>query len=118
MSQKKDGKSKIILVVDDEPDICEAMQLALGMEGYDCRAALERDDALRLSNDSRPSVILLDYRMPGLDAAEFVAQLRSQKVKAPVTKMTAERIRARRRVNWACSTIWQSHSSSMICWPW
>src|SRR4051812_34321145 len=89
MSQKKDGKSKTILVVDDEPDICEALQLALGMEGYNVKAALDRDEALNLSHDDDPAVILLDYRMPGLDAAQFVDQLRSQKVSARVILMTA-----------------------------
>lgn len=82
-------KSKTILVVDDEPDICEALGMALQLEGYVVKAAPDRDEALRVIANENPAMILLDYRMPGLDAKEFVAQLQARKITAPVVLMTA-----------------------------
>lgn len=78
-----------ILVVDDEPDICEALGMALQLEGYVVKSALNRDEALGLIERDKPAVILLDYRMPGLDASDFVAQLHAKHVTAPVCLMTA-----------------------------
>jgi CheY-like chemotaxis protein len=82
-------KSKTIVVVDDEPDICEALELALGLEGYRVAAVTNRDAALRLVTDSDPAVIFLDYRMPGLDPHQFVYQLKKLESSAAVVLMTA-----------------------------
>jgi len=82
-------KLKSILVVDDEPDICEVLEMALAREGYGVRAAQDRDTALRLIAEELPALILLDYRMPGLDAENFVAQLKLNGIAAPVVLMTA-----------------------------
>jgi CheY-like chemotaxis protein len=82
-------KSKTIVVVDDEPDICEALELALGLEGYRVSAVTNRDAALRLVTDSDPAVIFLDYRMPGLDPHQFVYQLKRMESNAAIVLMTA-----------------------------
>jgi CheY-like chemotaxis protein len=82
-------KSKSIVVVDDEPDICEALELALGLEGYRVSAVTNRDAALRLVTDADPAVIFLDYRMPGLDPHQFVHQLKKLESTAAVVLMTA-----------------------------
>src|SRR5438132_9028204 len=89
MSQDGKSSSKTILVVDDEPDICDALKLALGMVGFTVKAALDRDEALRICAKEPLAAVLFDYRMPGLDAAQFVAQLRSQCAGTPVILMTA-----------------------------
>ena len=77
-----------ILVIDDEIDICEVLELALSLEGYGVQAAHNRESALRLAQEAAPEIILLDYRMPDLDARDFVAQLKAQNIQAPVVLMT------------------------------
>jgi CheY-like chemotaxis protein len=82
-------KSKTIIVVDDEPDICEALELALGLEGYRVAAVTNRDAALRLVTDADPALIFLDYRMPGLDPHQFVGELKKLESSACIILMTA-----------------------------
>jgi len=81
-------ESQCVLVVDDEPDICEALELALTMEGYRVAAAHDRDAALRLLTTAKPVVILLDYCMPGLNAQDFVDQVKTSRATAPIVLMT------------------------------
>ncbi|HEY3322287.1 MAG TPA: response regulator [Planctomycetota bacterium] len=80
---------RTVLIVDDEPDICTALELVLNSEGYCAKAVPNRDAALRILADIRPAVILLDYRMPGLDAGDFVSQVRQQQTDIAVVLMTA-----------------------------
>ncbi|HYG76549.1 MAG TPA: response regulator [Planctomycetota bacterium] len=80
---------KTIVVVDDEPDICDALEMALALEGYRVRAAQDRDTALRLISEQTPAMILLDFRMPGLDANSFILQLKESGITSPVVLMTA-----------------------------
>ncbi len=81
--------TKTVLVIDDEPDICEALSLALSMEGYAVQSAQNRDTALRLLREAAPAIMLLDYRMPGHEAREFLAEIRALNIHCPIVLMTA-----------------------------
>ena len=57
-----------ILVVDDNDDVRESFVMLLMMHGYRATGASSGFGALRLLRDGlRPSVIVLDLRMPGMD---------------------------------------------------
>jgi two-component system, chemotaxis family, chemotaxis protein CheY len=61
-----------VLVVDDDPDICEVIKTIL--ELYDYRVLTARDgaDALeQLQAGARPSVIILDLMMPRMNGLQF-----------------------------------------------
>jgi CheY-like chemotaxis protein len=61
-----------VLVVDDEPDMREALSDALSRNGWEVEAARDGADALRkLRSGPRPSVILLDIMMPVMDGWQF-----------------------------------------------
>ena len=69
-----------ILVVDDDPDLLRAYKDALEVDGHSVVLARDGYEALRLLRQGlRPAVILLDLRMPRLDAWAF----REQQRKAP-----------------------------------
>jgi DNA-binding NtrC family response regulator len=84
-------KAKPILIVDDEPDICEALEMALTMEGYAVKAIQDRQNALTAIADDEPGMIFLDYRMPGLEIADFLGALKSAKVECPIVLMTGNK---------------------------
>ena len=64
-----------ILVVDDDPDVRDAMALFLRREGYEVASASEGREALdRLRHRHRPSLILLDLMMPCMDGFELRVQ--------------------------------------------
>ena len=63
---------KHVLVVDDDPDICEVMQMVLESRGYrvvTSQSGVEALGMLRAGED--PCLILLDLMMPGMNGLEF-----------------------------------------------
>ncbi len=71
------GRSRVLLVEDD-PQICEFLQDALTDEGFDVRVAATGRVALDVLGQWRPGLILLDLRMPDLDGWEFRAEQRAR----------------------------------------
>jgi CheY-like chemotaxis protein len=67
-----------ILIIDDDPDIREAIALALETRGYRVVAASDGEEGLaRLRADDRPGLVLLDLMMPGMngwDLCETIAR--------------------------------------------
>jgi len=79
-----------VLVVDDEAPICEVLEFAFGDEGWDVQARTCYQDALELSQRWVADVILLDLRMPDMNAESFLAAYRQQvKADIPVILLSA-----------------------------
>jgi CheY-like chemotaxis protein len=66
---------RLVLVVDDDPDILQTLGLCLSSEGYRVLMAANGKEALDILERERPSVILLDLMMPVMDGWQFVAEL-------------------------------------------
>ncbi len=67
-----------VLIVDDDPDIREALSQALETEGYRVSLAVNGRDAWeKLHSGPPPDLILLDLMMPIMNGVEFLAALRS-----------------------------------------
>lgn len=70
--------ARTILLVDDDPDILEAIRELLEMTFPDATilTASGGEEALALVRKHRPGVIVSDYRMPGMDGVEFLRRSR------------------------------------------
>jgi DNA-binding response OmpR family regulator len=80
----------LILVVDDDPAICEFVQLALEDAGYEVMVAIDGVDALAAARNREPALILLDMRMPSMNGWEFAEAYRQERgPHAPILIMTA-----------------------------
>jgi len=66
---------RLVLVVDDDPDILQTLGLCLSSEGYRVLMAANGKEALDILERERPSVILLDLMMPVMDGWQFVAEM-------------------------------------------
>jgi CheY-like chemotaxis protein len=67
-----------VLVVDDDPDGCEAVTLALRKSGQAVRIAPNGREALAALIDApTPDVVVLDVRMPEMDGLQFLEVIRS-----------------------------------------
>jgi two-component system, chemotaxis family, chemotaxis protein CheY len=66
----------LVLVVDDDPDILEAICDILDAEGYRLARARHGEEALMQIDAERPAVILLDLMMPVMDGWAFVERCR------------------------------------------
>jgi CheY-like chemotaxis protein len=81
-----------VLIVDDDPDVLEALADLLALKGYATSPARNGEEALRLLEAGcLPDVILLDLMMPILDGREFLERrARRPKLSAiPVVVVTA-----------------------------
>jgi two-component system, OmpR family, response regulator MprA len=78
-----------ILVVDDEPAVRQALQRALGLEGYEIDLAADGSAALERLRASSPDAVVLDVLMPGIDGLEVCRRLRAARDRTPVLMLTA-----------------------------
>jgi sigma-B regulation protein RsbU (phosphoserine phosphatase) len=74
MQKKPGGK---ILVVDDDATSRKVLARILSSTGYDCREADNGREALNLIRFEQPSLLLLDFDMPGLNGTEVLHRLRA-----------------------------------------
>jgi DNA-binding response OmpR family regulator len=66
-----------ILVVDDEPTIADVVSRYLRRAGFATAVAGDGLDALRLADERRPVLVVLDLMLPGLDGLEVLRRLRA-----------------------------------------
>nr|WP_216618559.1 response regulator [Corallococcus carmarthensis] len=68
----------VVLVVDDDPDILEALSEILEAEGFEIRRARNGKEALERLDPDPPDLILLDLMMPVMDGWEFAQRMRQK----------------------------------------
>lgn len=66
-----------VLVVDDHPDTVEVLSVLFHMLGHEARYALRGREALHLTRELDPDLILLDLGLPDITGYEVVRALRA-----------------------------------------
>ena len=74
------GQNGLVVVVDDDPQVCELLTRTLTREGLRVKNALSGLEGLQLIREVRPQVIILDVMMPGMDGWAVLVQLKSDPV--------------------------------------
>ncbi|MEK6580249.1 MAG: response regulator, partial [Bdellovibrionota bacterium] len=70
--------SRLVLIIDDESSIRQALSGALKDEGYRVATASSGKEGLDLIRAERPDVILLDIWMPEMDGLETIRQIKTE----------------------------------------
>jgi DNA-binding NtrC family response regulator len=61
-----------VLLVDDETEFASALAERLRLRSYNVRAVFHPEDAIVAVQSDPPDVVLLDFRMPGMDGIEVL----------------------------------------------
>ncbi len=74
----ENSKGHTILIVDDEPDILDFLSYTIKKEGYRVFTAKNGEEAIKLAQQLRPSLILMDVMMPQMDGIEACQIIRKE----------------------------------------
>lgn len=77
-----------ILVVDDEAPILELLSVYFKKNGYEVSTAGNHTDALRLIDEKRPNLVILDVLLADTDGLEVLGEIKASHPKLPVILMT------------------------------
>jgi DNA-binding response OmpR family regulator len=79
-----------ILVVDDNQKTVDLVRAYLEKDGYRVLAAYDGLQALELTRQKRPDLIVLDLMLPGMDGLDVCRVLRGEGNKVPIIMLTAK----------------------------
>ena len=71
------GRNRI-LIVDDEPEICQAVRRILKIAGIGADTAHNPIEALEMFTDQSYDVVVTDIRMPEMSGVEFLCELKNR----------------------------------------
>ena len=78
-----------ILLVDDEPQILQALSGLLQDEEFEVLTAPEGETALRLVREAAPDLVMLDIALPGRDGLEILKDIKDHHPALPVIMISA-----------------------------
>lgn len=76
VSAPSDSKKKVILVVEDEPALQEAVKLKLTQKGVEVITASSGEEAVQRLKEKRPNLVWLDVLLPGMNGLEVLRWIR------------------------------------------
>lgn len=68
---------RTVIIADDEPSVRLLVQATIGADDYNVVEACDGDEAWSLIQEHRPSLVLLDVRMPGRTGLDILRAIRS-----------------------------------------
>ncbi len=83
--------AKKVLVIEDEPNIVEAISFILSRDGWDVSVHANGETAADTVRGGAPDVLILDVMLPGRSGFEILQELRGEEATAnlPVLMLTA-----------------------------
>lgn len=75
---------KRVLVVEDQPEILDLLADTLALEGYHVRTTEGAHGLLSLIRRTRPHLIILDLRLPGISGVELLPMLETDAAHVPL----------------------------------
>jgi two-component system response regulator AtoC len=83
------AREKLILVIDDEPGVLEALSAVLTDNGYRVEGAASGGEGLEKIEKINPDAVLLDIRMPDIDGLKVLELVKRQGERTPIILITA-----------------------------
>ena len=85
-----DKRSVRVLVVDDTDHVRNMLVDMLELDGFDVVGqAASGDEAVKVADDAGPDVIVMDYKMPGMDGLTAARAIRERRTDQAIILYTA-----------------------------
>jgi len=78
-----------ILVVDDEPFVCDAVKMMLNFDGHIVETASNGKEALAMFEKGKFDLVITDFAMPSMKGDELAAAIKARAPNQPVVMITA-----------------------------
>ncbi len=78
-----------ILVVDDEPLVCDAVKMMLNFDGHVVETATNGKEALAIFDTAKFDLVITDFEMPAMKGDELAAAIKTRSPSQPVVMITA-----------------------------
>jgi two-component system, OmpR family, response regulator MprA len=78
-----------ILVVDDEPLVCDSIKRMLDFDGHQVEVANSGQEALELFEKRKFDLIMIDYRMPTMRGDKLAALIKARAPQQPILMISA-----------------------------
>jgi CheY-like chemotaxis protein len=71
-------RAGFVLVIDDNVNFADNIAEILRIEGWDAEIAASGEEALSKALVRQPTIVVTDYRLPGMNGADFVRRYRQE----------------------------------------
>src|SRR5437667_3176412 len=79
---------KTVLVVDDEPIICQTLKLILRFDGHRAESVSDGPGALAAVESKSYDIVFLDYQMPGMTGDKVARAIKTKAPASPIIFVT------------------------------
>ena len=76
MNLDENSENRLILVIDDDDTITGLIKTVLTKEGYQVQIANDGINGVKMAENLKPDIILMDITMPGLDGYEATEKIK------------------------------------------
>lgn len=73
-----------VLVIEDNPLVREVLRLELAEAAYDVQTVADGPSGIAVAREDPPDVVVLDFRMPGMDGTQVLRALKELRPDLPV----------------------------------
>jgi DNA-binding response OmpR family regulator len=83
------GDGFVVAVIEDEEIIRKSVTMNLELEGFEVVTAGDGEEGIKLVNDRKPDIIIMDVMMPRKDGLQTCRELRTSGISTPLILLTA-----------------------------
>jgi two-component system response regulator FixJ len=78
----------VVLLVDDDAALAEAVKFAMELEGFAVQTYPDGESLLNLKSFPKRGCLVIDVKLPGVDGLELLRRLRARRVMLPAVLIT------------------------------
>jgi two-component system, LuxR family, response regulator FixJ len=84
-----ESQERLVIVVDDDPAVCNSLKFALEVEGLTARAYAGGSALLDAADLAACDCFIIDQKMSGMTGLELAEELRKRQITAPMLLITS-----------------------------